>query len=149
MVSKILDIIMIISLMIVVIELALSKENFVMRIMALVLIGIFLVLDRISRKLGWTKMNSETDINCNDDFAEFESGKEKIKRKKVAVFLANGTEMVTNNVLSVSEYNNERGGLALELYGKSKTGKTKKMVFNLTSNNIIGYSIEDQETSKS
>ena len=88
-------------------------------------------------------MNSETDINCNDDFAEFESEKEKIKRKKVAVFLANGTEMVTNNVLSVSEYNNERGGLALELYGKGKTGKNKKMVFNLTSDNIIGYSIDD------
>ncbi|AKI03829.1 hypothetical protein [Ligilactobacillus salivarius] len=51
MVSKILDIIMMISLMIVVIELALSKESFVMRIMVLMLIGIFLVLDRISRKL--------------------------------------------------------------------------------------------------
>lgn len=51
MVSKILDIIMIISLMVVVIELALSKESFIMRIMALMLIGIFLVLDRISRKL--------------------------------------------------------------------------------------------------
>lgn len=94
-------------------------------------------------------MNSETGINYNDDFAEFESEEEKIKRKKAAVFLANGTEMVTNNVLSVSECNNERGGLALELYGKSKTGKTKKMVFNLTSNNVVGYSIEDQETSKS
>lgn len=88
-------------------------------------------------------MNSETDINCNGDFAEFESGKEKSECKKVTVFLADGTEMVTNNVLSVSEYNNERGGLALELYGKSKTGKTKKMVFNLTSDNIIGYSIDD------
>lgn len=94
-------------------------------------------------------MNSETDINYNDNFAEFESEEEKIKCKKVVVFLADGTEMVTNNVLSVSECNNERGGLALELYGKSKTGKTKKMVFNLTSNNVVGYSIEDQETSKS
>lgn len=94
-------------------------------------------------------MNSETDINCNTDFAEVKSEEEKIKCKKVAVFLANGIEMVTNNVLSASEYTNERGGLALELCGKSKTGKTKKMVFNLTSSNIIGYSIEDQETSKS
>lgn len=51
MVSKILDIIMIISLMIMVIEIALSKESPVMRIIALMLIGIFLVLDRISRKL--------------------------------------------------------------------------------------------------
>lgn len=52
MVSKILDIILMISLMIVVIELGLSKESFVMRIIALMLIGIFLVLDRISKKLG-------------------------------------------------------------------------------------------------
>ena len=51
MVSKILDIILMISLMIVVIELGLSKESFVMRIIALMLIGIFLVLDRISKKL--------------------------------------------------------------------------------------------------
>lgn len=51
MVSKILDIILMISLMIVVIELGLSKESFVMRIIALMLIGIFLVLDRIPRKL--------------------------------------------------------------------------------------------------
>lgn len=94
-------------------------------------------------------MNSETDINCNDDFAKFGSEKEKNKCKKVAVFLADGTEMVTNDVLSISEYNNKRGGLALELYGKSKTGETKKMVFNLTSNNVVGYSIEDQETSES
>lgn len=52
MVSKILDILLMISLMIMVIELALSKESFVMRIIALMLIGIFLVLDRISRKMG-------------------------------------------------------------------------------------------------
>ncbi|WP_181970995.1 hypothetical protein [Ligilactobacillus salivarius] len=52
MVSKILDIILMISLMIMVIELALSKESFVMRTIALMLIGIFLALDRISKKLG-------------------------------------------------------------------------------------------------
>lgn len=52
MVSKILDIIMIISLTGIVIELALSKESFTMRTIAVMLIGIFLVLDRISRKLG-------------------------------------------------------------------------------------------------
>lgn len=86
-------------------------------------------------------MNSETNINCNDAFAE--PGLEKSKCKKVTVYLANGSEMVTNNVLSVSEYNNERGGLALELYGKGKTGQTKKMVFNLTSDNIIGYLIDE------
>ncbi|UVX35097.1 MAG: hypothetical protein [Bacteriophage sp.] len=49
--SKILDIIMIISLIIMVIELALSKGSPVMRIIALMLIAIFLVLDRISKKL--------------------------------------------------------------------------------------------------
>ena len=49
--SKILDIIMAISLIGVTIELALSEESFVMRIMAVMLIGIFLALDRISKKL--------------------------------------------------------------------------------------------------
>lgn len=91
-------------------------------------------------------MNSETNIKYDDAFAE--PGLEKNKRKKVTVYLANGAEMVTNNVLSVSEYTNERGGLALELHGKGKTGQTKKMVFNLTNNNIIGYSIDDEETSE-
>lgn len=52
MVSKILDIILTISLIGVAIELALSEESFVMRTIATMLIGIFLVLDRISRKLG-------------------------------------------------------------------------------------------------
>lgn len=47
--SKILDSIMIISLIIMVIELALSKGSPVMRIIALMLIAIFLVLDRISK----------------------------------------------------------------------------------------------------
>ena len=42
---------MIISLTGVIIELALSKGSFVKRTMALMLICIFLVLDRISRKL--------------------------------------------------------------------------------------------------
>lgn len=52
MVSKILDIILMISLTIVTIEITLSKESLVMRIIALMLICIFLALDRISRKLG-------------------------------------------------------------------------------------------------
>lgn len=52
MVSKILDIIMAISLIGVTIELALSEESFVMRIIAVMLMGIFLTLDKISRKLG-------------------------------------------------------------------------------------------------
>lgn len=149
MISKILDIITWIILTDLVIELALSKESIAVRIIALMLILIFLVLDRISRKVGWIEMNSETDINCNSDFAKFESEKGKSECKEVTVYLANGSEMVTNNVLSVSEYNNERGGLALELYGKGKTGQTKKIVFNLTSDNIIGYSIDDEEASKS
>ncbi|PAY37385.1 hypothetical protein [Ligilactobacillus salivarius] len=51
MVSKILDIIMIISLTGIVIELALSKESIAMRIIALMLMCIFLTLDKISRKL--------------------------------------------------------------------------------------------------
>lgn len=54
MVSKILDIILTISLIGVAIELALSEESFVMRTIATMLIGIFLVLDRISRKLQET-----------------------------------------------------------------------------------------------
>lgn len=51
MISKILDIVMIISLTGVTIALALSKESFTMRTIAVTLILIFLVLDRISRKL--------------------------------------------------------------------------------------------------
>lgn len=51
MISKILDIIMAIALIGVTIELALSEESFVMRIIAVMLMGIFLVLDRISKKL--------------------------------------------------------------------------------------------------
>lgn len=51
MIPKILDIIMAISLTDVIIELTLSEESFVMRTIAVMLIGIFLVLDRISRKL--------------------------------------------------------------------------------------------------
>ncbi|OQR21591.1 hypothetical protein B6U39_03995 [Ligilactobacillus salivarius] len=51
MISKILDIITWIILTDLVIELALSKESIANRIIALMLILIFLVLDRISRKL--------------------------------------------------------------------------------------------------
>lgn len=92
-------------------------------------------------------MNSKTDINCNDAFAE--SGLEKSKCKKVTVYLADGREMTTVNVLNVSKCDGGCGNLMLELYGKGKAGKNRRMVFNLTSNNIIGYSIDDQETSKS
>ncbi|MYY55290.1 hypothetical protein [Ligilactobacillus salivarius] len=63
--------------------------------------------------------------------------------KEVTVYLANGRENIVTDVLDVSEYTNERGGLALELHGKSKTGKNKKIVFNLTSDNIIEYSIDE------
>lgn len=49
--TKILDIIMTISLTVITIELALSKEGFAMKTIALMLIGIFLTLDKISRKL--------------------------------------------------------------------------------------------------
>lgn len=145
MVSKILDIIMVISLTGVTIELALSKESFAMRTIAVMLIGIFLVLDRISKKLGWIEMNSETDINCNGDFAEFESEKGKSECKKVTVYLADGREMATVNVLNVNKCDDGCGNLMLELYGKGKAGKNRKMVFNLTSDNIIGYSIDDEE----
>ena len=51
MISKILDIITWIALTDLVIKLALSKESIAMRIIALMLILIFLVLDRISKKL--------------------------------------------------------------------------------------------------
>lgn len=50
MISEILDIIMTISIIGVTIELALSKESFAMRIIALMLMSIFLALDRISKK---------------------------------------------------------------------------------------------------
>lgn len=51
MISEILDIIITISIIGVTIELALSKESFAMRIIALMLMSIFLALDRISKKL--------------------------------------------------------------------------------------------------
>lgn len=92
-------------------------------------------------------MNSETNINCNDDFTEFES--EKSECKKVTVYLADGREMATVNVLNVNKCDDGCGNLMLELYGKGKAGKNRKMVFNLTSDNIIGYSIDDEEVSKS
>ena len=94
-------------------------------------------------------MNSETDINCNGDFAEPGLEKAKSKCKKVTVYLADGREMTTVNVLNVSKCDDGCGNLMLELYGKGKAGKNKKMVFNLTSDNVIGYSIDDQEANKS
>lgn len=51
MISKIADIIIWITLADLVIELALSKENIANKITALMLIFIFLTLDKISRKL--------------------------------------------------------------------------------------------------
>ena len=53
MISKIADIIIWITLADLVIKLALSKESIAMRIIALMLICIFLTLDKISRKLTW------------------------------------------------------------------------------------------------
>ena len=90
-------------------------------------------------------MNSEADINCNGDFAEFESEKGKSECKKVTVYLADGREMATVNVLNVNKCDDGCSNLMLELYGKGKAGKNRKMVFNLTSDNIIGYSIDDEE----
>lgn len=90
-------------------------------------------------------MNLETDINCNDDFAKFGSEKGKSECKNVTVYLADGREMTTVNVLNVNKCDDGRGNLMLELYGKGKVGKNRKMVFNLTSDNIIGYSIDDEE----
>lgn len=51
MISKILDIIIYIALIDFTIELAQSKESIAMRIIALMLMTIFLTLDKISRKL--------------------------------------------------------------------------------------------------
>lgn len=51
MISKILDIIMVISLIDLAIKLAQSKESIADRIIALMLMGIILTLDKISRKL--------------------------------------------------------------------------------------------------
>ncbi|MBM6956734.1 hypothetical protein H5972_05580 [Ligilactobacillus salivarius] len=95
-------------------------------------------------------MNLENGDNIEKWFDEFVKPQSEVQKneqigyKVVTVYLASGREMVVNYVSSVSEYNNERGGLALELYGKGKTGKNKKMVFNLTSDNIVGYSIDDE-----
>lgn len=71
-------------------------------------------------------MNSETDINCNGDFAEPGLEKAKSKCKKVTVYLADGREMTTVNVLNVSKCDDGCGNLMLELYGKGKAGKTKR-----------------------
>lgn len=62
MISKILDIITWIALTDLVIKLALSKESIAMRIIALMLILIFLVLDRISKK---------TMIGVNQEASKF------------------------------------------------------------------------------
>ena len=90
-------------------------------------------------------MNLENGDNIEKWFDELVKPQSKTKNQyqKVTVYLANGGEKIVTDVLDVSEYTSERGGLALELYGKSKTGKSKKIVFNLTSDNIIGYSIDE------
>lgn len=94
-------------------------------------------------------MNLENGDNIEKWFDEFVKPQSEVQKneqigyKVVTVYLASGREMVVTDVLNVSEYTNERGGLALELHGKSKTGKSKKIVFNLTSDNIIGYSIDE------
>lgn len=51
MITKILDVIIYIALIGLTIELASSKESVAMKIIALMLISIFLTLDKISRKL--------------------------------------------------------------------------------------------------
>lgn len=90
-------------------------------------------------------MNFENGDNVEKWFDELVKPQSETKNRhqKVTVYLADGSEKIVTNVLNVSEYTNERGGLALELHGKSKTGKSKKIVFNLTSDNIIGYSIDE------
>ncbi|MCR4913898.1 MAG: hypothetical protein K5983_09225 [Lactobacillus sp.] len=90
-------------------------------------------------------MNFENIDNAEKWFDELVKPQSETKNqlKEVTVYLANGRENIVTDVLDVSEYTNERGGLALELHGKSKTGKNKKIVFNLTSDNIIGYSIDE------
>ena len=90
-------------------------------------------------------MNLENGDNIEEWFDELVKPQSKTKNQyqKVTVYLANGGEKIVTDVLDVSEYTSERGGLALELCGKSETGKSKKIVFNLTSDNIIGYSIDE------
>lgn len=90
-------------------------------------------------------MNFENIDNAEKWFDELVKPQSETKNQyqKVTVYLANGGEKIVTDVLDVSEYTSEHGGLALELHGKSKTGKNKKIVFNLTSDNIIGYSIDE------
>lgn len=64
MIKKILDIITWIILTVLVAELALSKESIAIKVIALMLILIFLVLDRISRKLWcFRRMLNQFDLN--------------------------------------------------------------------------------------
>ena len=65
---------------------------------------------------------------------------------KVIVYLNNGNsikDITFTEIESVSEHNNERGSLALEInyFVDVKTRKRAKNVFVLTNNNIIGYKI--------
>ena len=66
--------------------------------------------------------------------------------EKVIVYLNNGNsikDITFTEIESVSEHNNERGSLALEInyFVDVKTSKIAKNIFVLTNNNVIGYKI--------
>ena len=77
-------------------------------------------------------MNLENGDNIEKWFDEFVKPQSEVQKNKqigykvVTVYLASGREMVVNYVSSVSEYNNERGGLALSFMAKAKQGKTRR-----------------------
>lgn len=65
---------------------------------------------------------------------------------KVIIYLNNGNDIkdiTFTEIESVSEHNNERGSLALEInhFEDVKTRKRAKNIFVLTNNNVIGYKI--------
>lgn len=65
---------------------------------------------------------------------------------KVIVYLNNGNDIkdiTFAEIESVSEHNNERGSLALEInyFVDVKARKRAKDVFVLTNDNVIGYKI--------
>lgn len=63
--------------------------------------------------------------------------------EKVIVYLNDGDTFTFTEISSVSEHNNERGSLALEInhFVDVKTRKRAKNIFVLTNNNVIGYKI--------
>ena len=124
MVSKIADIIIWITLADLVIELGSSKESIAMRIIALMLICIFLTLDKISRKLRQEriKMNDEESRKMNLMHFLYENGiiqpKPEVKEhkksdsKELKIFLVNGKTLYFNNVSRTKElYENGRAFL--------------------------------------